>query len=155
MYQDIILLMTIFFSVLWLIKKHYDNAYDIENIQIELKNLKYKTSDFDKESEKDIASLRSETVNIVQSMRKMQDDIIEGKQNDINIDAKYNLKLNLIDAMLEKYAMPNPNKEDTVKIQGSEYSKGDISLGHPMQNRTSAEKAAYDKIARQISGSDV
>ena len=154
MYQDIILLMTIFFSVLWLIKKHYDNAYDIENIQIQLKNLEYKTSDFDKESEKDIASLRGETVNIVKSMREMQDDIIEGKQNDINIDAKYKLKLDLIDAMLEKYAMPNPNKKDTVTIQGAEYSKGDISFD-PMQNRTSAEKAAYDKLARQISGTDV
>ena len=154
MYQDIILLMTIFFSVLWLIKKHYDNAYDIENIQIQLKNLQYKTSDFDKESEKDIASLRGETVNIVKSMRKMQDDIIEGKQNDINIDAKYKLKLDLVDAMLEKYAMPNPNKEDTVTIQGAEYSKGDISFD-PMQNRTSAEKAAYDKLAKQIAGTDV
>ena len=154
MYQDIILLMTIFFSVLWLIKKHYDNAYDIENIQIQLKNLQYKTSDFDKESEKDIASLRGETVNIVKSMRKMQDDIIEGKQNDINIDAKYKLKLDLVDAMLEKYAMPNPNKEDTVTIQGAEYSKGDISFD-PMQNRTSAEKAAYDKLAKQIAGPDV
>lgn len=154
MYQDLIILMTLFFSVLWLIKKHYDNACDIENIQIELKNLEHNTSDSFKEVKKDITSLRSETVNIVQSMRKMQDDIIEGKQNDINIDAKYSLKLNLIDAMLEKYAMPNPNKEDTVKIQGSEYSKGDISFD-PMQNRTSAEKAAYDKLAKQISGSDV
>tara|TARA_R110002020_G_C15915748_1_gene742363 strand:- start:65 stop:418 length:354 start_codon:yes stop_codon:yes gene_type:complete len=96
MYQDIILLMTIFFSVLWLIKKHYDNAWDIENLQIQLKSLKYKTSDFDKESEKDIANLRAETINIVQSMRKMQDDIIEGKQNDINIDAKYKLKVRSI-----------------------------------------------------------
>ena len=154
MYQDIILLMTIFFSVLWLIKKHYDNAWDIENIQIQIKNLEYKTSDFDKESEKDIASLRGETVNIVKSMRKMQDDIIEGKQNDINIDAKYKIKLDLIDAMLEKYAMPNPNKKDTVTIQGAEYSKGDISFD-PMQNRTSAEKAAYDKLAKQIAGNDV
>ena len=154
MYQDLIILITLFFSVLWLIKKHYDNAWDIENIQIQLKNLEYKTSDFDKESEKDIASLRGETVNIVKSMREMQDDIIEGKQNDINIDAKYKLKLDLIDAMLEKYAMPNPNKENTVTIQGAEYSKGDISFD-PMQNRTSAEKAAYDKLAKQIAGTDV
>jgi len=154
MYQDLIILITLFFSVLWLIKKHYDNAWDIENIQIQLKNLEYKTSDFDKESEKDIASLRGETVNIVKSMREMQDDIIEGKQNDINIDAKYKLKLDLIDAMLEKYVMPNPNKENTVTIQGAEYSKGDISFD-PMQNRTSAEKAAYDKLAKQIAGTDV
>lgn len=154
MYQDIILLMTIFFSVLWLIKKHYDNAYDIENIQIQLKNLEHKTSHSFIEVKIDTASLKDETVNIVKSMREMQDDIIEGKQNDINIDAKYKLKLDLIDAMLEKYAMPNPNKKDTVTIQGAEYSKGDISFD-PMQNRTSAEKAAYDKLARQISGTDV
>jgi hypothetical protein len=145
MYQDLIILITLFFSVLWLIKKHYDNAWDIENIQIQLKNLEYKTSDFDKESEKDIASLRGETVNIVKSMREMQDDIIEGKQNDINIDAKYKLKLDLIDAMLEKYAMPNPKP----------YKKNTVTIHDAMQNRTSAEKAAYDKLAKQIAGTDV
>tara|TARA_R100001463_G_scaffold27844_2_gene64282 strand:+ start:120 stop:557 length:438 start_codon:yes stop_codon:yes gene_type:complete len=145
MYQDLIILITLFFSVLWLIKKHYDNAWDIENIQIQLKNLEYKTSDFDKESEKDIASLRGETVNIVKSMREMQDDIIEGKQNDINIDAKYKLKLDLIDAMLEKYVMPNPKP----------YKKKTVTIHDAMQNRTSAEKAAYDKLAKQIAGTDV
>ena len=49
MYQDLIILITLFFSVLWLIKKHYDNAYDIENMQIKLKNLRYKTSKVNKE----------------------------------------------------------------------------------------------------------
>ena len=144
MYQDIILLMTIFFSVLWLIKKHYDNAYDIENIQIELKNLEHKTSHSFIEVKIDTASLKDETVNIVKSMRKMQDDIIEGKQNDINIDAKYKIKLNAIDKMLE---------QQTRISEGIDLKDG-VSFD-PMQNRTSAEKAAYDKLAKQISGSNV
>ena len=143
MYQDIILLMTIFFSVLWLIKKHYDNAWDIENLQIQLKNLKYNTSDSFKEVKKDITSLRSETVNIVQSMRKMQDDIIEGKQNDINIDAKYRIKLNAIDEMLEQTSIS----------EGIDLKDG-VAFD-PMKNRTSAEKKAYDKLAKQISGSNI
>ena len=135
MYQDLIILITLFFSVLWLIKKHYDNAYDIENMQIKLKNLRYKTSKVNKE-------LKVATVDIVQSMRKMQDDIIEGKQNDINIDAKYKLKLEVIDGMLEKYAMPIPNNVDD-----------DLGVAFdPMKDRTSAEKAAYDKLTKQIIG---
>ena len=136
--------MTIFFSVLWLIKKHYDNAYDIENIQIELKNLEHKTSHSFIEVKIDTASLKDETVNIVKSMRKMQDDIIEGKQNDINIDAKYKIKLNAIDKMLE---------QQTRISEGIDLKDG-VSFD-PMQNRTSAEKAAYDKLAKQISGSNV
>ena len=135
MYQDLIILITLYFSVLWLIKKHYDNAYDIENMQIKLKNLRYKTSKVNKE-------LKVATVDIVQSMRKMQDDIIEGKQNDINIDAKYKLKLEVIDGMLEKYAMPIPNNVDD-----------DLGVAFdPMKDRTSAEKAAYDKLTKQIIG---
>ena len=144
MYQDLIILITLFFSVLWLIKKHYDNACDIENIQIELKNLEHKTSHSFIEVKIDTASLKDETVNIVKSMRKMQDDIIEGKQNDINIDAKYKIKLNAIDKMLE---------QQTRISEGIDLKDG-VSFD-PMQNRTSAEKAAYDKLAKQISGSNV
>jgi hypothetical protein len=127
----------------WTIKKHYDNAWNIEKLQIELNNLKYKTSDFDKETEKDIAILRAETINIVQSMRKMQDDIIEGKQNDINIDAKYRIKLNAIDEMLEQTSIS----------EGIDLKDG-VAFD-PMKNRTSAEKRAYDKLAKQISGSNI
>ena len=142
MYQDLIILMTLFFSVLWLIKKHYDNAYNIRNMQIRAKNLKFKSSNYNKEAKKDIANIRAELIDYHKSMRKMQDDIIEGKQNDINIDAKYKLKLEVIDGMLEKYAMPIPNNVDD-----------DLGVAFdPMKDRTSAEKAAYDKLTKQIIG---
>lgn len=180
MYQDIILLMTIFFSVLWLIKKHYDNAWDIENLQIQLKNLKYKSSDFNKESEKDIANLRAEIVSIIQSMRKMQDDIIAGNQNNINIDGKYRIKIDDINKKLEKYDMPMLNDDEILEADcqqcgftneydkkeinsnnivitkdGLEYINHSVTIHDAMQNRTSAEKAAYDKLAKQISGSNI
>lgn len=174
MYQDIILLMTIFFSVLWLIKKHYDNAWDIENLQIQLKNLKYNTSNSFKEVKKDITSLRSETVNIVQSMRKMQDDIIAGNQNDINIDGKYRIKIDDINKKLEKYAMPMLNDDEILEADCQQcgftngYDKEEINsnnivitkdgleyINHSIKNRSELEKQAFSKLANQISGSNI
>lgn len=174
MYQDIILLMTIFFSVLWLIKKHYDNAYDIENIQIQLKNLEHTTSHSFKEVKIDTSSLKDETVNIIQSMRKMQDDIIAGNQNDINIDHKYRIKTDDINKKLEKYAMPMLNDNEILEADCQQcgftngYDKEEINsnnivitkdgleyINHSVRNRSASEKQAFSKLANQISGSNI
>ena len=60
---DIILLTVITLFGLWIINKHYDNAYDIEEMQ---KN--------------------------ITDMKIMQKDLIEFRQSLINIDAKYKIK---------------------------------------------------------------
>ena len=69
MYQDIIILLVILLFGYWVIKKHYDNAYDIEQLKIEL------------------AKARE-----ISDLKKMQTDIISLKQDCINIDAKYRIK---------------------------------------------------------------
>ena len=75
-YQDIIILLTILFFGFWVIKKHYDNALEIEQLQI-----KYKQA-------VDI----SKNIRQTSDMKAMQDDLIEFRQSLINIDAKYKIK---------------------------------------------------------------
>ena len=65
--MDVILLTMIALFGLWVINKHYNNAGDIEVII------------------KQMASTISD-------MRKMQDDLIQFRQDLINIDAKYRMK---------------------------------------------------------------
>jgi len=65
LYQDLIILLAMLFFGFWVIKKHYDNAWKIEQL----------------EKARDIGDLK-----------KMESDIIELKQNCINIDAKYKIE---------------------------------------------------------------
>jgi hypothetical protein len=105
---DIILLTTIALFGLWIINKHYDNAYDIEELQKAIKltkckvckgtkvtfynftgNAKYKDDDEFLNPE-----VREEPCPECQQydIKKMQNDIIILRQNCINIDAKYKIK---------------------------------------------------------------
>ena len=129
------MIVVIFALTLWLVRKHYDNAYEIEVMWNELKKQKDKISNVLSLSSDDITSLKSETVNIAQSMRKMKDDIIENKQNDINIDAKYKAKLKEIDRMLEE------TSEDVFKLSSKAFV-----------GRSEKEVEAFSKLAKQISG---
>jgi len=62
----------------WVIKKHYDNAFDIEQLQIQMK----------KAREKELSSYpKGISLN---DLKKMQNDIIEQNQNCINLNAKIN-----------------------------------------------------------------
>ena len=51
----------------WVIKKHYDNAFDIEQLQIQMKKARE-----------------------IGDLKKMQTDIIAQSQNSINLNAKIN-----------------------------------------------------------------
>lgn len=103
LYQDIIIIMTIFAFSFWIIKKHYDNAWDIENLQIELKKARE-----------------------ISDLSVMQRDLIEFRQSLINIDVKYKLKdrwaVNKIeeisDILLPHLALSVKNLEEVVKSQG-------------------------------------
>ena len=84
----------------WVIKKHYDNAFDIEQLQIQMKQI--------------IKRLRHSLPNSV-DLSKMQADIIEQNQNSINIDAKYKMKYDDIDERLEqilKVVMKNMSEKE-------------------------------------------
>jgi|TARA_R110000751_G_scaffold13259_1_gene44636 low affinity Fe/Cu permease len=78
MYQDIILLTTIFIQGVWVIKKYYDISYKIKDCELAI----YKID----------AKLQEQRV----SNKEMQDDLIQSKQNDININAKYKKEIEQI-----------------------------------------------------------
>tara|TARA_R110002051_G_C8594837_1_gene479391 strand:- start:420 stop:800 length:381 start_codon:yes stop_codon:yes gene_type:complete len=100
---DAILLTTIALFGLWVINKHYDNAYEIEKLQLKIRdqwgltNKQESTKSFkatvaDKYTGLDIKSLRNGHRTLSTDMKTMQDDLIEFRQSLINIDAKYKLK---------------------------------------------------------------
>ena len=78
MWQDIIIMMTIGAFGLWVITKHYDNAWKIEQLEIKVKK-NGKIVSQDEEA-------------IIKDFRQMQTDIIKLQQDCINIDAKYKIK---------------------------------------------------------------
>jgi hypothetical protein len=144
----------LFLLGLWSIKHHYDNKWEIEQIKIEYKNL-IKIS---KKANQQTIDEFERTRHYQEDMKTMQSDLTEFRQNIHNIDGKYKIKLRLIEGMLEKYSMPNPNKGDTdgdtLVLNNVKYYKN-TNKGiafNPMQNRSSAEKKAYNKLAKQISG---
>tara|TARA_R100001594_G_scaffold29338_1_gene54841 strand:+ start:1111 stop:1536 length:426 start_codon:yes stop_codon:yes gene_type:complete len=67
MYQDLIILVVISLFGVWVINKHYDNAWKIEQIDLQIKQLRE-----------------------IGDLTKMQNDIIEQNQNSINLNAKIN-----------------------------------------------------------------
>ena len=78
MWQDIIIMMTIGIFGLWIITKHYDNAWKIEQLEIKVKK-NGKIVSQDEEA-------------IIKDLRQMQTDIIKLQQDCINIDSKYRIK---------------------------------------------------------------
>jgi len=78
MWQDIIIMMTIGVFGLWIMTKHYDNAWKIEELEIKVKK-NGKIVSQDEEA-------------IIKDFRQMQTDIIKLQQDCINIDAKYRIK---------------------------------------------------------------
>tara|TARA_B100000287_G_scaffold415558_1_gene449298 strand:+ start:2889 stop:3317 length:429 start_codon:yes stop_codon:yes gene_type:complete len=78
MWQDIIIMMTIGVFGLWIITKHYDNAWKIEQLEIKVKK-NGKIVSQDEEA-------------IIKDLRQMQTDIIKLQQDCINIDSKYRIK---------------------------------------------------------------
>ena len=78
LYQDLIILLSMLFFGFWVIKKHYDNAWKIEQIEIKVNN-NGKIVSQDEEA-------------IIKDFKKMQTDIIKIQQDCINIDAKYRIK---------------------------------------------------------------
>ena len=78
MWQDIIIMMTIGVFGLWIITKHYDNAWKIEQLEIKVKK-NGKIVSQDEEA-------------IIKDFRQMQTDIIKLQQDCINIDSKYRIK---------------------------------------------------------------
>ena len=78
MWQDIIIMMTIGVFGLWIMTKHYDNAWKIEELEIKVKK-NGKIVSQDEEA-------------IIKDFRQMQTDIIKLQQDCINIDAKYKIK---------------------------------------------------------------
>ena len=78
LYQDLIILLAMLFFGYWVIKKHYDNAWKIEQLEIMVKN-NGKIVNQDEEA-------------IIKDFKKMQTDIIRIQQDCINIDAKYRIK---------------------------------------------------------------
>ena len=79
LYQDTIILLVILFFGFWIINKHYDNAWKIEQLEIKLKK-----------------ALE------LGDLTKMQDDIISLKQKCINIDGKYKIKYDWIQKKFEE-----------------------------------------------------
>ena len=62
----------------WVIRKHYDNAWKIEQLEIKVKRG---------------GKILNEDENaIIKDFKKMQTDIIKIRQDCINIDAKYRIK---------------------------------------------------------------
>jgi predicted RNase H-like nuclease (RuvC/YqgF family) len=95
MIVDVILLCTIGFFGLWVINKHYDNAYDIEELQRKMRNqwgLTNKPVSTIKYTTHDIKGLQNENKTLKADMQTMQNDLIEFRQSLINIDAKYKIK---------------------------------------------------------------
>ena len=76
---DAMILTVIAFFGLWVINKHYDNAWKIEQMEIKIKK-NGKIVDQDEASE------------FIEDFRQMQTDIINIRQDCINIDAKYKIK---------------------------------------------------------------
>jgi len=133
----------LFLLGLWSIKHHYDNKWEIEQIKIEYKNL-IKIS---KKANQQTIDEFERTRHYQEDMKTMQSDLTEFRQNIHNIDSKYKIKLNAINEMLEQTRI-----SEGIDLKGYTYYNNDVTLGHPMKNRTSAEKKAYDKLAKQISG---
>jgi hypothetical protein len=130
---------------------------------------------------KNLVDIRNSIKDIIMDMRKMQGDITEGQQNDINIDAKYKLKLQQVNALLDKtmsridFGNQKWDKSNTQVIDGIVYSKDDLNASFvnrskaevnkllkdnsiafdPMENRTKAEKDAFSKLASQIAGTEI
>jgi aspartate oxidase len=95
MIVDIILLTVLVFFSLWIINKHYDNAYDIEELQRKMRNqwgLTNKPVSTIKYTAHDIKGLQNENKTLRADMRTMQANLIQFRQSLINIDAKYKIK---------------------------------------------------------------
>ena len=84
---DAILLTTIALFGLWVINKHYDNAYEIEKLQKELRNQFGLTNKLEAFR---VGGNDYQTLN--DDMITMQNDLTEFRQSLINIDAKYKFK---------------------------------------------------------------
>ena len=110
---DAMILTVIAFFGLWVINKHYDNAWKIEQMEIKIKK-NGKIVDQDEASE------------FIEDFRQMQTDIINIRQDCINIDAKYKIKdrwavnkiEEIINVLLPHLAHSVKNLENIVKSQG-------------------------------------
>ena len=101
MIVDVILLTVLGFFGLWVINKHFDNAYDIEEL---IKQVSLTSND----------------------MRKMQEDLIEFKQSLINIDAKYSIKEEWIIERLFKLTgiiESNISVQDSINLMNNKIDK--------------------------------
>tara|TARA_Y100000034_G_C6711203_1_gene314162 strand:+ start:49 stop:360 length:312 start_codon:yes stop_codon:yes gene_type:complete len=101
MIVDTILLTVLGFFGLWVINKHFDNAYDIEEL---IKQVSLTSND----------------------MRKMQEDLIEFKQSLINIDAKYGIKEEWIIERLFKLTgiiESNISVQDSINLMNNKIDK--------------------------------
>tara|TARA_Y100000310_G_C20497012_1_gene722056 strand:- start:371 stop:682 length:312 start_codon:yes stop_codon:yes gene_type:complete len=101
MIVDTILLTVLGFFGLWVINKHFDNAYDIEEL---IKQVSLTSND----------------------MRKMQEDLIEFKQSLINIDAKYSIKEEWIIERLFKLTgiiESNISVQDSINLMNNKIDK--------------------------------
>tara|TARA_R110000824_G_scaffold232610_1_gene420717 strand:- start:634 stop:1059 length:426 start_codon:yes stop_codon:yes gene_type:complete len=139
--MDIATIVILFLLGLWSIKHHYDNKWKIEQIKIEYKNL-VKVS---KKANQQTMDEFERTSHYRKDMKTMQSDLIEFRQSLINIDNKYRIKMKAYEENRWD------RSEEQTRISEGIDLKDNIAFD-PMENRTLAEKKAYDKLAKQIIG---